>query len=115
MLIFLIVLFSAISDFDAVLGSESEFLLAEIYRQATGSKSGPIGLTILANLPTMGSMMGSMLTASRVFWSLARDNAMRFSRTFSHMSTKWKNPFAEVLFMGCFCKSTTSYINFVSR
>ncbi|KAF2497393.1 amino acid transporter [Lophium mytilinum] len=101
-LIYLIVLFYAISDFDAVLSSTSEFLLSEIYNQATGSTSGAIGLSVLVLVPILGSVMGSMLTASRVFWSLARDNAMPFPRTFSHVSTRWKNPFAAVLFMGCF-------------
>ncbi|KAF1995504.1 choline transport protein [Amniculicola lignicola CBS 123094] len=101
-LIYLIVIFYAISDFDTVLGSAETFFLAEIYHQATGSLSGCIGLSIIVIVPVMGSSLGSMLTASRVFWSLARDQATPFPDTFGHVSDKWKNPFAAILFTGCF-------------
>jgi choline transport protein len=101
-LIYLIVLFYGISSFDDVIDSTSTFYLLEMYRQATGTKAGAIGLSLLVIIPVIGSALGSMLTASRVFWSLARDKAVPCHETFAHVSTKWKNPFAAVLFTGCF-------------
>lgn len=107
--IFLIILFYAISDFDAVLSTTAELPLTEIYYQATGSKAGAIGLTVIALLSLMGSVMGSVLTSSRIFWTLARDDATPFSRFFGRVSRRWKNPFNAILFDGCFCK-----ISFIS-
>lgn len=102
-LIFLIVLFYSVSDFDVVVDSTAEFLLTEIYLQATGSLAGATGLTIVALLPVLGSVMGSMLTASRVFWTIARDDGTPFPRTFGHVSKRYKNPFAAIIFIACFC------------
>ena len=103
-LIYVIALFYGISDFSAVLSSSAEFPLTEMYHQATGSSSGAIGLTIVALLPIIGSVMGSMLTSSRVFWTLARDDATPFPIVFGHVSKRWRNPFAAIVFVGCFCK-----------
>ena len=103
-IVYLIILFYGVSDWDTVLGSSQTFFLCEIYRQATGSVSGSIGLSLVVIIPVLGSALGSMLTASRVFWSLARDQATPFPNTFGRVSAKWKNPFASILFMGCFGK-----------
>ncbi|KAF2651592.1 choline transporter [Lophiostoma macrostomum CBS 122681] len=104
-LVYLIVLFYGISDWDAVTqrSQHSEtFFLTEMYHQATGTVSGSIGLSVVVILPVMGSVLGSMLTASRVFWSLARDKATPFPDTLGRVSRRWKNPFASIVFMGCF-------------
>ncbi|KAF2112778.1 choline transporter [Lophiotrema nucula] len=119
--IYLIILFYGIQDFDTVLGSTQTFFLAEMYHQATGSTAGAIGLSLVVILPVIGSVMGSLLTASRVFWSLARDKATPFPDTFGHVSERWKNPFASILFMGVFTTvmgciylgSTTAFEAFV--
>ncbi|KAI0007225.1 putative choline transport protein [Xylariaceae sp. FL0662B] len=101
-IVYYVVLMYSITDFDAVLNSSAQFPLTQIYYQASGSVAGAVLLTIVVFLPMVGSLMGSMLTASRVFWTLSRDGAVPFSRVFGRVSARWKNPFDAILFIACF-------------
>lgn len=87
----MIAIFYGISDLDAVLES-TRFLypLTEIYLQITGSAGGAFGLLLIMTLPLFISSVGCYITASRVFWTLARDNATPFSNLFSIVSPKTK-------------------------
>ena len=59
-------------------------------------------MLFLALVPTFLSCVGCYVTASRVFWTLARDNATPFSAFFSHVSHRQHNPFRAILFCGGF-------------
>ncbi|MCJ1430043.1 hypothetical protein MMC29_007958 [Sticta canariensis] len=96
---FLIAIFYAINDFDAVVESGT-FPLAEIYRQVTGSRGGSLGLLILIFLPTFLCCIGCYITAGRMYWTLARDNATPFSSYYSRVSPTFRNPFNATLFCG---------------
>lgn len=91
---YLVAIFYAINDLDTVLSSSSTFPLAEIYVQATNSAGGALGLLIVAFLPTFLTLVGCYLTAGRMFWTLARDNAVPFSHFFSRVSPTFENPFS---------------------
>ena len=73
------------------------FPLTEIYRQSTGSVGGALGLLLLGFIPSIIATMGCLLTASRVFWTLARDNATPFSGFFATVSKKQRNPFNSIV------------------
>lgn len=96
---FLIAIFYDINDFGAVIKSGT-LPVAEIYRQATGSRGGSLGLLILIFLPTFLCCIGGYLTAGRMYWTLARDNAIPFSSYYSRVSPKFRNPFNATLFCG---------------
>ncbi|KAJ9151147.1 amino acid transporter [Pleurostoma richardsiae] len=102
-LVYLIVLFYAITNFEAIAELDAEFPLTPIYMQVAGSKAGAIGLSVVVVLPLIGSVLGSIMTSSRVFWTLARDDAVPFSGVFARVSPRWKNPFNAILFIACFC------------
>ena len=102
-LFYLIPILYGINSLDDVLESTFLFPLAEIYRQAAGSRAGSIGLLVLAFLPTFISCIGCYITASRVFWTLARDNATPFSHFFGSVSRRQKNPFRAICFCAVFC------------
>ena len=110
-----------INDLDGVLNSSYLFPLAEIYRQTTGSTAGAVGMLFLALVPTFLSCIGCYVTASRVFWTLARDNATPFSDFFSHVDNGRHNPFRAIAFcggfvtvMGCiYVGSSTAFAAFV--
>ena len=97
-LFYLIAIFYGIYDLDGVLNSTYLFPLAEIYRQAAGSAGGSLGLLILAFVPTFIACIGCFITASRTFWTLARDNATPFSGFFSRIDPNHKNPFRSIVF-----------------
>lgn len=90
---YLISIFYSISDLSKILDSTFLFPLTSIYQQATGSAGGTLGLLIVAILPNLIALLGCFLTASRVFWTLARDNATPFAGVFSRVSHKHRNPF----------------------
>lgn len=120
-LFYLLAILYGINDLDAVLDSNFLFPLAEIYRQAAGTSSGSVGLLFLAFLPTFLSCIGCYVTASRIFWTLARDRATPFSRFFSHVDNGHHNPFRAIVFSGVFATvlgciyvgSTTAFAAFV--
>ncbi|KAL8635621.1 MAG: hypothetical protein Q9228_006904 [Teloschistes exilis] len=120
-LFYLIAILYGITDLDAVLNSTYLFPLTEIYRQAAGTRAGSVGLLVVALLPNIISCFGCYVTASRVFWTLARDNATPFSRFFAKVDAKTHNPFRAIVFsaffstvLGCiYVGSTTAFAAFV--
>ena len=119
--LYLIAIFYAVNDLNAVLTSSSTFPIAEIYRQATGSAGGSVGLLILAFLPTFITCMGCYITASRIFWTLSRDKATPAASVFARVHPAFKNPFNAILLCGIICTvmgciyvgSTTAFNAFV--
>ena len=59
-------------------------------------------MLVLALVPTFLSVIGCYVTASRVFWTLARDNATPFSPFFAHVHARQHNPSRAVAFCGAF-------------
>lgn len=90
--IYLIALFYSITDIGAVLDSPSKFPTAEIYRQATGSTNGAIGLTAVLFIATFPTLIGTLITGGRTLWTLSRDNAAPFSGFFSVISPRFGSP-----------------------
>ncbi|KAF2637328.1 choline transport protein [Massarina eburnea CBS 473.64] len=81
-----IALFYSISDLDAVVNSNGSFPLAAIYSQATGTKGGTFCLLLIVFFSLMICLVGTLLTCSRIWWSLARDNATPFHHIFSSVN-----------------------------
>lgn len=98
---FLISIFYAIADLDAILNSATSFPLTEVYRQATGSAGGALGLVLIVTFNGVAALIGCYVTAGRAFWTLARDNATPFSNVFGKIDPKKKNPFNATILCGC--------------
>ncbi|TKA47391.1 hypothetical protein B0A49_12360 [Cryomyces minteri] len=91
--------------------------LAAVYQQATRSRAGTTGLLFIFLLDTVVTVPGAYLTAGRVLWALARDQATPFSATLAHVPTRrtatpsprsWP---AAAAFVGAFAIFTTlSYL-----
>ena len=118
---FLISIFYAINDLDAVLNFPGSFPLTEVYRQATGSAGGALGLVLILNIGYFSTVIGCYITAGRTFWTLARDNATPFSKVFGKIDPKHQNPFNATILCGCcatalaciYVGSTTAFNAFV--
>ncbi|KAE8394733.1 amino acid/polyamine transporter I [Aspergillus alliaceus] len=121
--VYLIALFYSIQDLDAVFHSEiAVFPTAEIYRQATGSDTGAIGLIAVLLLATFPTLIGTLVTGGRMWWSLARDNATPFASYFSGVNPKLNTPVRAtiavstmVTCLGCiYIGSTTAFQALIS-
>lgn len=73
----------AINDYDALF--ESAYPIAEIYRQATGSAAGAMGLLSLVMICISLTVVGLYITCGRTLWALARDGATPFPGVFGHV------------------------------
>ncbi|KAI1488427.1 putative choline transport protein [Biscogniauxia mediterranea] len=112
-IVYYVVLMYGITDFDSVLNTTAAFPLTKIYHQVAGASApgvsptaasaGAIGLTIVTLLPLVGSQMGAMLTASRVFWTLARDGATPCAGALARVDRRWRNPFNAIVLVAAFC------------
>ena len=103
-LFFYIVILYAITDVNDVFSSPiSEFPLAAIYLQATRSQAGTAGLLILFIINQITTLPGAYLAASRMLWTLARDDAVPFSSKVAHVSPRYRNPFFATFLIGVSC------------
>lgn len=121
--VYLIALFYSIQDLDAVFASKIGFFpTAEIYRQATGSNAGAIGLIAVLFLATFPTLIGTFVTGGRMWWSLARDNATPFASYFAQVHPTLNCPVratvamsAIVTCLGCiYIGSTTAFQALIS-
>lgn len=118
---YMIALFYAIQDLDLVVSSRFVFPLAEIYRQATGTPSGALGLLVIAFIPTFITATGCYITAGRTLWTLSRDRATPFPRWLGKIHSRFHNPFNATLTCGAvitvlaciYLGSTTAFQAFV--
>jgi len=96
--IYAVALMFAITDLDAVLTSNGSFPLAAVYAQAAGNKGGTFGLLFIVFVSIMICSIGVYITAGRIYWALARDNATPFSTFFSKASARLSCPVPATLF-----------------
>lgn len=89
----------AINDYDALF--DAGFPLAEIYRQATGSAGGAIGLLIPFLLCICACLVGVYITAGRALWTLGRDKATPFPQHVGKVNLKLGMPLNATLACGC--------------
>ncbi|KAL4919222.1 amino acid/polyamine transporter I [Aspergillus aurantiobrunneus] len=100
--VYLIALFYGINDIDKVFDTGiSYFPIAEIYLQATGSTAGAVGLIALLFLATFPTLVGTLTTGGRMWWSLARDNATPFASFFAKVHPTLNTPVNATCAMAC--------------
>ncbi|KUL91742.1 hypothetical protein ZTR_01096 [Talaromyces verruculosus] len=90
---FAIALCYSITDLDALLSGINSYPLATIYAQATGNNAGAtFGLLFIIFFSSLLCTIGTVLTNSRIYWSLARDNAVPVSSLFGKVNESLSCP-----------------------
>ncbi|KAI5864828.1 amino acid transporter [Durotheca rogersii] len=89
----------AITDLSELQGGINTYPLAVIYQQATGSSGATFGLLFILFLTSMCCCVGTILTNSRTYWALARDNAVPFSSIFGRVNEGLSCPIYATLFV----------------
>ena len=80
--------------------------MANIYLQATADAEGnpnngaTFGLLFIIWVSSILCCIGTVLTNSRIYWALARDNAVPFSALFGQVTEKLSCPIPSTLFVG---------------
>ncbi|KAK4229734.1 putative amino acid transporter [Podospora fimiseda] len=102
---FAIVLCYAITDLGILQGGINTYPLVDIYLQATADAQGnhnlgaTFGLLFIIWCASMLCCIGTTLTISRLYWALARDNAVPMSSLFSRVNEKLSCPVPATLFV----------------
>jgi amino acid transporter len=72
----LIAVLFCLGDLDAALATPTGYPYMEIFRQATNSLAGALGMTSILLIIGICSVIGMLAATSRQFWSFARDRAV---------------------------------------
>ncbi|KAK3495480.1 amino acid permease-domain-containing protein [Neurospora crassa] len=102
---FAIALCYAITDLDALQGGFNTYPLANIYAQATAHADGTtnhgatFGLLFIILCSSLLCCVGTVLANSRIYWALARDNAVPLSPLFSRVNETLSCPIPATLFV----------------
>ncbi|KAK3694878.1 amino acid permease-domain-containing protein [Podospora appendiculata] len=102
---FAIALCYAITDITVLTGGVNTYPLASIYSQATADADGnpnygaTFGLLFIIWCSSMLCCVGTMLTNSRIYWALARDNAVPLSSLFARVNETLSCPVPATLFV----------------
>ncbi|KAH1271735.1 hypothetical protein KXW35_001609 [Aspergillus fumigatus] len=82
----LIAVLFCLGDLDAALATPTGYPYMEIFRQATDSLAGALGMTSILLIIGVCSVIGMLAATSRQFWSFARDRAVPGWRIWSKVS-----------------------------
>ncbi|KAK4202514.1 putative amino acid transporter [Triangularia verruculosa] len=102
---FAIALCYAITDLGILQGGINTYPLVDIYLQATADGKGnqnlgaTFGLLFIIWCASMLCCIGTTLTNSRIYWALARDNAVPLSSLFSKVNERLSCPVPATLFV----------------
>ncbi|KAI1752203.1 amino acid transporter [Xylaria castorea] len=100
--VFAIALSYAITDISQLQGGINTYPLAGIYQQATQSAPATFGLLFILLLTSLCCCVGTVLTNSRTYWALARDNAVPFSPFFGRVNESLSCPIESTIFVCVF-------------
>lgn len=94
---FLIAAMFCIGNLEAVATTPTGVPLIAIFQEATGSKGGALGLTILITIIALISLIFLMAQSSRVIFSFARDRGLPFSGIISKVHPTLHVPIYSIL------------------
>ncbi|KAI3324490.1 amino acid transporter [Xylariaceae sp. AK1471] len=97
--VFAIALSYAITDLSQLQGGINTYPLAGIYQQATQSTGATFGLLFILFFTSLCCCIGTVLTNSRTYWALARDNAVPFSPLFGRVNESLSCPIEATIFV----------------
>lgn len=83
--LYLVAILYTIEDYSAFAGAA--FPIADVYRQATGSVAGAVGLLVVLLLPVLVCTIGLYVTCGRTLWTLGCIGATPASRYIGHVSS----------------------------
>ncbi|OAL01539.1 amino acid transporter [Phaeosphaeriaceae sp. SRC1lsM3a] len=94
---YVVTIFYSVNDLDSLFSNPWPFPLAELYRQATNSHAGSLGLLIVIFLPMFCTNIGCYITTGRMLWTLGRDGATPFSAWIGSINHGHGSPFNATL------------------
>ncbi|ERS98801.1 hypothetical protein HMPREF1624_03991 [Sporothrix schenckii ATCC 58251] len=99
---YLIVIFYGTADLASITDADPFCPIGDIYLQATGSRSGAVGLLMVLVLPILCATSGCYVTTGRTFYALGRDGATPFASKIGSVSHRFQSPLWSTFACGIF-------------
>ncbi|KAJ4204996.1 hypothetical protein NW759_014662 [Fusarium solani] len=99
--IFIPVIMFCLTDLPALIASTTGMPLIELVLQATGSRAAACIISCMLAICFVHGTNGSITSASRLIYAMARDNGIFLSKYFNHIDPRLEVPVRTILL--CFC------------
>ncbi|KAM0411139.1 hypothetical protein ACHAPD_010965 [Fusarium lateritium] len=90
--IFILVMLFCLTDLPSIVATNTGLPIVELIFQSTGSRAGTTFLTLMLAICFIHGTNGSITSASRLLFALARDKGVPYHSYFSHIHPRWEVP-----------------------
>ncbi|KAF4957262.1 hypothetical protein FSARC_11358 [Fusarium sarcochroum] len=95
--IFVLVMLFCLTDLQGIVATSTGLPIVELILQATGSRAGTTFLTLMLAICFIHGTNGSITSASRLLYAMARDKGVLYHDYFSHIHPKWEVPIRTIV------------------
>ncbi|KAL6916682.1 hypothetical protein FSHL1_008130 [Fusarium sambucinum] len=90
--IFILVMLFCLTDLPSIVATNTGLPIVELIFQSTGSRAGTTFLTLMLAICFIHGTNGSITSASRLLFAMARDKGVPYHSYFSHIHPRWEVP-----------------------
>ncbi|RKL34060.1 hypothetical protein BFJ72_g9547 [Fusarium proliferatum] len=95
--IFILVMLFCLTDLSGIVATSTGMPIVELILQATGSRAGTTFLTLMLAICFIHGTNGSITSASRLLYAMARDKGTLYHEYFSHIHPRWEVPIRTIV------------------
>ncbi|EXA34055.1 hypothetical protein FOVG_14912 [Fusarium oxysporum f. sp. pisi HDV247] len=95
--IFILVMLFCLTDLSGIVATSTGMPIVELILQATGSRAGTTFLTLMLAICFIHGTNGSITSASRLLYAMARDKGTLYHDYFSHIHPRWEVPIRTIV------------------
>jgi amino acid transporter len=86
-----------LTDLPGIVATSTGMPIVELILQATGSRAGTTFLTLMLAICFIHGTNGSITSASRLLYAMARDKGIFYHDYFSHIHPRWEVPIRTIV------------------
>ncbi|CAG7564358.1 unnamed protein product [Fusarium equiseti] len=95
--IFVLVMLFCLTDLPSIVATTTGMPIVELIFQSTNSRAGTTFLTLMLAICFIHGTNGSITSASRLLYAMARDKGVPYHSYFSHIHPKWEVPIRTIV------------------
>ncbi|KAH6886765.1 amino acid/polyamine transporter I [Thelonectria olida] len=96
-IVFILVILFCLTDLEAIVSTPTGMPIIELILQATGSRAGTCFMSLMLSVCFVHGTNGSITSASRLLYAMARDKGVFFSNYFNHINPKLEVPVRTIM------------------
>ncbi|KAF5022682.1 hypothetical protein F66182_5230 [Fusarium sp. NRRL 66182] len=95
--VFILVMLFCLTDLPGIVATSTGMPIVELILQATGSRIGTTFLTLMLAICFIHGTNGSITSASRLIYAMARDKGVLYHDYFNHVDARWEVPIRAIV------------------